>query len=290
MFLSKNNNVCITYKPKSITPLEQLNELKKKFNITGKSCYTGRLDPMARGKMIYLFNEETKNMEKYMGFSKTYEFYIVLGISTDTYDCMGNINKINFSFNNSIIDNIINKINKGSFLSYIQEMPVFSGYKAKHKITGVKKSLWEWARKKELHNIDIPKKKISLHSFEVLYTEKMKLHDYLSIIINDISKVKNFNQDDIKSFLHQWNNCVKNMKNCEITLIKCRARVPSGTFIRFLTVLITNYSNIPCHMYDIFRTNIYKYEKKNYNFYYIIIFILLMIMSIHRIGIIINYF
>ena len=106
----------------------------------------------------------------------------------------------------------------------------------------------------------------------------MKLHDYLSIIIQDISKVKNFNQDNIKSFLHQWDNCIKNMNNCEITLIKCRASVPSGTFIRFLTRLITNYSNIPCHMYDIFRTNIYKYEEKNYKIYYIIIPIFIWIV------------
>ena len=128
-----SNNIQIIWKPKSITPHEQLLQIKKDQNITGKSCYAGRLDPMARGWMIYLLNEETKNMEKFMGLSKTYEFYIVLGISTDSMDCMGIIENKDFLYGEKEVNDIVTQIKKGSFTEYKQLMPKFSAYKAKHK-------------------------------------------------------------------------------------------------------------------------------------------------------------
>ena len=54
-----------------------------------KTCACGKLDPMARGITRVLVGKKTKEMEKHLNSNKTYEFYIVPGISTDSDDIMG---------------------------------------------------------------------------------------------------------------------------------------------------------------------------------------------------------
>ncbi|MDA1338380.1 MAG: tRNA pseudouridine(55) synthase, partial [bacterium] len=51
-----------------------------------KLGYAGTLDPMATGLLIALEDEENKDRDKYIGLTKTYEFEILFGISTDSYD------------------------------------------------------------------------------------------------------------------------------------------------------------------------------------------------------------
>ena len=60
-----------------------------------KISYIGRLDPLASGIIIYLEGDELKDRDKYMNMDKTYKFNIVLGMSTDTGDCLGMIRQIN---------------------------------------------------------------------------------------------------------------------------------------------------------------------------------------------------
>ena len=56
-----------------------------------KISYIGRLDPLASGIIIYLEGDELKDRDKYMNMDKTYKFNIVLGMTTDTGDCLGMI-------------------------------------------------------------------------------------------------------------------------------------------------------------------------------------------------------
>ena len=75
------------------TPLEALENwrLKHKKYKDVKMTYAGRLDPMASGLLVILAGEETKNKEKYLGLDKEYEFEVLFGFSTDTYDILGKI-------------------------------------------------------------------------------------------------------------------------------------------------------------------------------------------------------
>ena len=87
------------YKPKGFTPLELVKKYKKDNNIKGKVCFAGRLDPMAHGKMILLVKEECKLMNSYCNLNKTYEFIVLFGVKTDTYDLLGKILETNFEKN-----------------------------------------------------------------------------------------------------------------------------------------------------------------------------------------------
>ena len=74
------------------TPLdvvEALRETNKWDKKDVKLSYAGRLDPMAHGLMIVLKDEECANQHKWHNMNKTYEFKLLIGLSTDTYDILG---------------------------------------------------------------------------------------------------------------------------------------------------------------------------------------------------------
>jgi tRNA U55 pseudouridine synthase TruB len=255
--LDNNPNIILKWKPKSMTPNEQLDEIKKEKNIIGKSCFAGRLDPMASGWMIYLLNETTKLGDKYMGHNKTYEFNLVCGISTESMDCMGIIKEIKLDYDRNIIEQIITNINEGKYKKYQQIMPACSAYKARHKITGEKKALWEWSMLGEISNIDLPISEIELIDFKIINSKEINLGEYIQEILNDIKNVKRFDQIMIQKILEQWNEIKNEYNDNKINIIRCITTVNSGTFIRYLANMIGEDVKIPCHAQDITRTKIY---------------------------------
>ena len=78
-FIGKIKNKTIEYDP-------------QQSNI--KLCYSGRLDPMARGKVLILFNDECKKVESYNKKAKTYQFEIIIGLQTNSDDPLGIIENI----------------------------------------------------------------------------------------------------------------------------------------------------------------------------------------------------
>src|SRR4051812_15345092 len=92
--------IILLNKPLSFTPLQATLKFKQAFPeyADQKIAYAGRLDPMAEGLLLLLIGNETKKRKDYEALSKTYEFSILLGISTDTYDLLGKIKETNFDF------------------------------------------------------------------------------------------------------------------------------------------------------------------------------------------------
>src|SRR6185436_8316630 len=50
--------------------------------------YLGRLDPMAEGLLLVLAGN-TKDKQQYLDSDKAYEFEVLWGFETDTYDILG---------------------------------------------------------------------------------------------------------------------------------------------------------------------------------------------------------
>src|SRR3989344_2297636 len=79
------------YKKEGQTPLEAMEEFRKE-NLEYKDqkmTYAGRLDPMAEGVLLILTGDDCKEKQKYLGLNKEYEFEILWGFQTDTYDILG---------------------------------------------------------------------------------------------------------------------------------------------------------------------------------------------------------
>jgi tRNA pseudouridine55 synthase len=82
------------YKCVGYTPLQVLEEVRQATHHMGSMTYVGRLDPMAEGWFILLFNGDMRLKDKLMAKDKTYEVGVLLGITTDTGDILGKIKSI----------------------------------------------------------------------------------------------------------------------------------------------------------------------------------------------------
>ena len=180
------SDVIPIYKALGETPYQAILKFKKRFPeyMNVKISYAGRLDPMAEGLLLLLVGEENQKRKKYENLSKTYEFTVLLGIATDTYDILGKIvhspNLNSHLINNSSIvesgdgtsmdygkwqmENILK-----SFLGKrVQPYPPYSSKAVKGK------PLYWWARENRLDEIEIPTKVIEIYDIKLksclLYT------------------------------------------------------------------------------------------------------------------------
>ena len=87
--------VIVLNKKEGETPLLALENFRAKnpkyLNVP--MTYAGRLDPMASGVLLILAGAETKNKDKYLVLNKEYDFSMLFGFSTDTYDILGKVIK-----------------------------------------------------------------------------------------------------------------------------------------------------------------------------------------------------
>ena len=220
--------------------INQFIEKYKKDNNIKKLCFCGRLDPMARGKVLILINEECKLSPQYLHFDKTYQFEICFGFQTDTDDFLGIIeNKTDI-----VIPKISNDITK-----YIQDISNYEFEQDFHKYSSKTvngKTIRE-------QNLDvIPTHKVKIYQTKYLGIKCYEFKKFINCIINNINTIdknKNFRQEFI---INQWNKIDRNY----IYSIKFEFTVSSGFYIRQFIRDLSRKFNFPMIVYDINRTNI----------------------------------
>lgn len=207
-------------KPIGYTPLELIEEYKKKNSINEKMSFAGRLDPMAYGLMILLRGIECKSQNLYCGKDKIYEFNILYGFKTDTLDILGIPEKK---------EREEREIKKGKIF---QSFPIYSSKTLK--IDGKMKPLWCWAKEGKLDNSLIPKKEVEIYEIDKLNNVVMNNSEILEVINKRISKLskkskKSFRYNLIKE---KWAEKLNDTRLYKVE--KYKAKVSSGTYIRGL--------------------------------------------------------
>jgi tRNA pseudouridine55 synthase len=236
----------LAYKDIGETPLEVVNKFRK----PNKKCsFAGRLDPMARGKMIILQDLECKEQDKYCGLDKVYEFEILFGFTTDTYDILGIIEKYSPKLSEKLNININIKNYLGEFN---QPYPQYSSMIVN------KQPLWWWAKNNRIDEIEIPKKMINIYQID--YLGNIEIKDNLELfrqIKNKILKLNPNNLNQFRSFeiLEKWENILKN-NTFKPIIKKFRTKVSSGTYIRSLVNRIGEDIGLGAIAFDIHRTEI----------------------------------
>jgi len=215
----------------------------------------GRLDPMALGELMLLSRESLKNQEILQNHKKIYECKIILGFKTDTLDILGYLEEQKKNINPKsieIVKKIIEKI-RGGENRFELEYPNYSALR----ING--KPLWWYSKNKLLESVKdkIKKQKTEIYDIEILNIESINCKELYKKILEKINTLstkskKNFRYEEIVEKYELIN------KNIETSIIKVRANVSSGSYIRSIVKKIGEMSEIYTTVMDINRTKIYK--------------------------------
>lgn len=245
-------NFFLINKKEGETPLEALEVFRNRNKIdkTIPMTYAGRLDPMASGLLIILVGEECKNKEKYLAFDKEYEFQVLFGFSTDTYDILGKvITEGNPMYAKEDLEKLIKKNIKSFKGEITQKYPIYSSK------TVAGKPLFIYAREGE--EVEIPKRKVNIKSLKYLKIKKVSSKILLKNIEKRISKVKgDFRQKEI---LKIWQ---KNLNSDNYFYIAdFKVKCSSGTYVRAIANDLGSQIGIPGLAYRINRLKIGRYAK-----------------------------
>lgn len=252
--------VVILNKKEGETPLASLESFRNK-NKEYKDVpmtYAGRLDPMASGVLIVLTGEECKNKEKYLKLDKEYEFEVLFGFATDTYDILGKVTHSNIprlcgQVTNDRIKNLeVDIKNNVKFFTgkFTQTYPMYSSQTVKGK------HLFEYARAGE-------EVKAPIHEVEVKSLKLLKLSKKCGdVLFKSFEKrigrvVGDFRQKEI---LKIWQ---KELEGSQVKYIVASFRIKcgSGTYVRSIANDLGKRLGTPALALFIKRTKIGKYDK-----------------------------
>ncbi|SRR5258708_2584240 len=214
------------YKQIGQTPLQAVEEFRKQNPEYQKSKlgYAGRLDPMADGVLIILVGEENKRRKQYEALPKTYEFAVLFGLETDTYDVLGKLQTTNLPATPTDLETTIKDLLPTFIGKHTQKYPPYSS----KPVNG--KPLYYWARENKLSNIVIPTKEIEIYSLTYLNknqidakTLQKTIHERIAIVTG------NFRQKEILAI---WDEFLKKNPNQVFTTVKLRIQCSSGTYVR----------------------------------------------------------
>lgn len=255
----------ILNKKEGETPLESLEKFRFKNKIPENvpMTYAGRLDPMASGLLIVLTGEECKKKEKYLKLDKEYEFQVLFGFTTDTYDILGKITHSNIprpndrnlsvgqvtNYRIGELEKSIKKEIKKFKGNIIQKYPIYSS-----KVV-LGKPLFSYARKGE--DVEIPEREVYIKELKFLKIKKIDNRKLLDDIQKRINKVKgDFRQKEI---IKLWKKELKNKNTYLITDFKIKCS--SGTYVRSIANSLGYNLKIPSLAFSIKRTKVGKWSK-----------------------------
>lgn len=243
--------VIVLNKKEGETPLQALEcfRAKHKEYKDLKMTYAGRLDPMASGVLVILAGEETKNKDKYLKLNKEYNFEILFGFATDTYDILGKVTKSrNVIVKKEVLEKIIKKELKNFKGKFIQQYPIYSS-----KTVGGKQ-LFEYARNEE--EVDIPSREVEVKILKLNSVRKVKGEKIKEEIIKRIGKVEgDFRQKDI---LKIWNK--KMIDDNYFFVASLTIKCSTGTYVRGIANSIGENIDIPTLAWSIKRTQIGRFK------------------------------
>lgn len=221
---------------------------EKNISLSTPVTYAGRLDPMAEGLVVLLTGERCKEKDAFLGLPKTYEFQILFGIATDTFDMLGLVQEMHFGVpSEEEIKEAMENIKQIQSLPY----PPFSSKPVQGK------PLFHHAKVGTLPEV-LPEQKGEIYNFSLIKMELLSFHKLIKESLRRIEKVSgDFRQEEIRE---QWNSLLEKEKDREVLVIKAGATVSSGVYIRSITVALGKALGLPALAYSINRIAIGEYK------------------------------
>lgn len=242
------------YKPIGTTPFEVIKKLREKYPefIDKKISYAGRLDPLAHGVLLLVIGTETKQKDKYLSLPKIYEFEVLFGLETDSYDILGYLKEIKakeITENVNIFVNIFVNKHIGKFL---QSYPPYSS----RTVEG--KPLFWWAKNGRIGEITIPSHKIEIFQFKIIKETTIPSQKLEQKIKNEIALVNgDFRQEMI---LARWLEFFSHNRKQKFFTLKFYVECSSGTYIREIAQEMGKEMGCGAIVIDIMRIKVGKYS------------------------------
>lgn len=243
------------WKTFGITPLAAIHKFKEKYPVylNEKISYAGRLDPMAEGVLVLLVGAENKNRSKYLELLKEYEAEFILGVSTDSHDALGMIEK-------ETIDHLpeltgINSITAQFLGKQLQAYPPYSSK------TVFGKPLFWWARSKRLSEVELPTRQIEISSIETRNISSISVDMLTKSILQKVKKVEgDFRQQEI---VRRWKEFYLKNKSEKVLRVSLKIQCSSGTYIRRLAYDMGEKLLCGAFVYSLSRISVGGYEKND---------------------------
>lgn len=144
---------------------EAKSQRKRRFNKNPKNMdvklgHGGTLDPLATGVLVTGVGKGTKQLNEFLGCTKTYEAVVVFGVETDSYDRLGKIVRRApcAHITREMVEEALEKF-RGKIM---QRPPIFSALKVKGK------KLYEYAREGVVPPIEIQDRPVEVSNLELL--------------------------------------------------------------------------------------------------------------------------
>lgn len=261
-----HKSVINIYKPPGLTPLQLISKLKEKYPKyrNRKISYAGRLDPLAHGVMVLLVEPETKNKDHYQNLDKEYEFEVLFGTETDSYDLLGKLSRPKLELKEETktkhrvnvleaeFDEWLRKELKDLIGKRTQTYPAFSSKTIKGK------PLFWWARVGKLDEIKIPTREIEIYSAKLIKTHTLTGGELQEKVVKRIGLVKgNFRQKEI---LKLWLNLLRRNPKEKYQVAKIRIHCSTGTYVRSLAHLLGQNLGTGAIALEILRTKVGEYS------------------------------
>ena len=196
--------------------------------------YAGRLDPMAKGKMLVLIGDECKKQSLYTKLDKEYEIEVLIGLTTDTGDGLGFVTEEPQKLSEAKPLSVVLNRELGS---HSRRYPAYSS----KTVNG--KPLFLYALEGTLRDITIPEHIETIYQIKLTKTEHIRaaelrgrIQDSLSLVprSDEPSKIlgADFRQDEVRT---RWNEFfAKQSPQKEFTILHLRVTCASGVYMRSL--------------------------------------------------------
>jgi tRNA pseudouridine55 synthase len=252
---NKVKDLVILNKKEGETPLKAIDNfrLKNKKYKDVKMTYAGRLDPLASGLLVVLAGDAVHEKEKYLKLWKEYEFEVLFGFATDTYDILGKVSHSNTLTNIGIkdLEELIKKNLKHFKGKFAQKYPMYSS----KTVDG--KPLFSYARSGAM--VEVPEREVEVKSLQFRGSRKITPNALLKNINSRISKVSgDFRQKEI---LKIWHKELSSYEGSSFPIASFKIKCSSGTYVRSFAHTMGEKIGIPALALTIKRTKIGKWSR-----------------------------
>lgn len=245
------------YKPIGITPYQLIQDLRKQDSRFKdlKIGYAGRLDPLAHGVMLLTLGEGNKNRDKYLNLNKSYDFTVLFGVETDSYDYLGFLNS---SAILPLPENLEEKIKyfiKNNLGKFTQPYPPFSS----KPVNGI--PLYKLAKSGKIDLNTIPTKDVEIFNLKLKLIETKSTADIKKEIISNLKKIKgHFRQTKT---IQKLQELFKKHPDHSFTLAHFSIDCSSGTYVRSLAQRMGQDLKCNAIAYEIYRTKVGNFNITN---------------------------